>query len=156
MKAAFLGLGSYAGPAVAVLFLRGTPNEFFTYDTNVALTYGMTREGIDLIRKAWTEPELFSWEGEHYEFSTVSVWPRLRQEALPPMFVSSGSAESVAFAAKRRMGIGFSFAQPEAVRKWIDSYGEYCRREGWEPTAGHVLYRGLAHAAASDDRAESE
>jgi alkanesulfonate monooxygenase SsuD/methylene tetrahydromethanopterin reductase-like flavin-dependent oxidoreductase (luciferase family) len=149
-------LDSMTDGRVVVLFLRGTPNEFFTYDTNVARTHGMTQEGIDLILKAWTESEPFSWEGEHYKFSTVSVWPRLRQEALPPMFASGSSAESVTFAAKRRLGIAFSFAEPEAIRKWIDSYREHCRKEGWEPTAEHVLYRGLAHAAESDAQAESE
>ena len=148
-------LDSMTDGRVIVLFLRGTPNEFFTYDTNVALTHAMTQEGIDLIRKAWTEPQPFSWEGEHYQFSTVSVWPRLRQDPLPPMYVSGGSEEAVTFAAKRRMGIAFSFADPEAIKKWIDLYHLKCREAGWEATPEHVLYRGLACIATSDDQAES-
>lgn len=147
-------LDSMTDGRVVVLFLRGTPNEFLTYDTDPEMTRGMTQEGIDLIRKAWTEPEPFSWEGRHYKFRTVSVWPRLRQEPLPPMFASGNSEESVMFAAQRRMGIAFSFAEPEGVKKWVDLYRLECGKQGWEPTSEQVLYRGLAYVAASDDEAE--
>jgi alkanesulfonate monooxygenase SsuD/methylene tetrahydromethanopterin reductase-like flavin-dependent oxidoreductase (luciferase family) len=140
---------------VVVLFLRGTPNEFFTYDTDVKRTRGVTQEGIDLILKSWTEPQPFSWEGENFKFSTVSVWPRLRQDPLPPLYCSGGSDDSVTFAAKRRMGIAFSFADPVDVKKWVDLYKEKCREEGWESTPEHVLYRGLAYVAESDAAAES-
>jgi alkanesulfonate monooxygenase SsuD/methylene tetrahydromethanopterin reductase-like flavin-dependent oxidoreductase (luciferase family) len=140
---------------VVVLFLRGTPNEFLTYDTDVERTRGITQEGIDLILKSWTEPQPFSWEGENFKFSTVSVWPRLRQDPLPPIYCSGGSEDSVAFAAKRRMGIAFSFADPLSTKKWIDLYKERCRAEGWQPTSEHVLYRGLAYVANTDAEAES-
>jgi alkanesulfonate monooxygenase SsuD/methylene tetrahydromethanopterin reductase-like flavin-dependent oxidoreductase (luciferase family) len=126
-----------SGGRLIVLFLRGTPNEHQTYDTDAAATRAMTQEGIDLIVKAWTSDEPFAWDGEQYQFSTVSVWPKPVQTPHPPIFGSGNSDESVRFAAKRRMGIAFSFAPPEVVR----------------PGPEHVIYRGIAYAAESDAKA---
>jgi alkanesulfonate monooxygenase SsuD/methylene tetrahydromethanopterin reductase-like flavin-dependent oxidoreductase (luciferase family) len=140
---------------IVVLFLRGTANEFFTYDTDPAKSRAMIEEGIDLILKAWTEPHPFSWAGEHYKFNTVSVWPRPHQEPHPPVFASGLSSESMAYAAKRRLGIAMSFAPPEAVAALVAQYRAACAKEGWEPTPAQVIYRGHAHVAESDDAAES-
>ena len=146
-------LDNLSNGRVVVLFLRGTPNEHITYDTPKADTRGMTQEGIDLIRKSWLEEEPFSWEGEHYQFSTVSVWPRLQQYPCPPMYGSGNSDESVVFAAQRKMGIAFSFAPPEQVSKWVALYREECAKAGWQPTADNVLYRGIACVAETDQQA---
>lgn len=140
---------------LAVLFLRGTPNEHHTYDTQ-GDTRAMTQEGIDLILKAWRETEPFAWESEHYRFSTVSVWPRVVQKPHPVVFGSGNSPESIAFAASRRLGIAFSFAPLDAVGEWISLYRREAARHGWTPTPAHILYRGLGHVAASDAAAGAE
>lgn len=149
-------LDALSGGRMEVLFLRGTPNEHKTYDTPGDLTKPMTQEGIDLILKAWTTTEPFSWEGKQYNFSTVSIWPQITQKPRPPVFGSGNSEDSVVFAAKRRIGIAFSFAPPEVVRKWIELYRTECAKEGWEPTPDHVLYRGITYLAESDEKAQSE
>ena len=108
-------LDSMSGGRLEVLFLRGTPNEHKTYDTRAEDTRRMTQEGIDLVLKALTESEPFSWHSEHYDFSHIAVWPRPLQRPHPPVYGSGNSEESVLFAAKRRMGIAFSFAPPDVV-----------------------------------------
>lgn len=113
-----------SGGRLVALFLRGTPNEHRTYDSVQAATRQMTQEGIDLVIKAWTSDEPFAWDGTHYQFSTVSVWPKTVQTPHPPIYGSGNSAESVRFAAARRMGIAFSFASPEVVRDWVKLYHE--------------------------------
>ena len=123
-------LDSLSGGRVVVLFLRGTPNEQKTFDTT-GDTRAMTQEGIDLIVKAWTQTQPFAWKGENYRFETVSVWPRPRQDPHPPIFGSGNSEESVIFAARRGMGIGFSFAPPDVVRKWIGFIGPRRRARDW-------------------------
>lgn len=142
-----------SGGRLVVLFLRGTPNEHRTYDSDAAATKGMTQEGIDLILKAWTADEPFAWEGEHYRFGTVSVWPRTIQSPHPPVYGSGNSEDSIRFAAARRMGIAFSFAPPEIVRDWVKLYREAAAEAGWEPGPEHVIYRGIAYAAKSDAQA---
>jgi alkanesulfonate monooxygenase SsuD/methylene tetrahydromethanopterin reductase-like flavin-dependent oxidoreductase (luciferase family) len=149
-------LDAMSGGRLVVLFLRGTPNEHNTYDTPPAQTRSMTQEGIDLIVKAWQEDKPFSWKGENYEFRTVSVWPRVMQKPHPLLYGSGNSEESIQFAAKRRMGIAFSFAPPEAIRGWIELYRTASAKEGWEPTPEHVIYRSLTYIAETDQRAEAE
>jgi alkanesulfonate monooxygenase SsuD/methylene tetrahydromethanopterin reductase-like flavin-dependent oxidoreductase (luciferase family) len=149
-------LDSLSGGRISVLFLRGTPNEHRTYDTDSAATRAMTQEGIDLVVKAWQAEDPFAWAGTHYDFSTVSVWPRVVQQPHPPVFGSGNSEESIAFAAERRIGIGFSFAPPEQVRDWITLYRKECARAGWEPTPAHIVYRGLAYVADTDEQAHAD
>lgn len=145
-----------SGGRLIVLFLRGTPNEHRTYDSDAAATRGMTQEGIDLVRKAWTAQSSFAWAGEHYNFSTVSVWPRTVQQPHPPIYGSGNSEESVRFAAERRMGIAFSFAPLDVVADWVKLYRAEAQNAGWEPSPEHVIYRGIAYAAPTDDQAMSD
>lgn len=144
------------GGRLVTLFLRGTPNEHGTYDTPPEQTRGMTQEGIELILKAWQETEPFAWKGEHYNFSTVSVWPRVVQQPHPVVYGSGNSEESIAFAADRRLGIAFSFAPPEVVKSWVEQYYTQAAKAGWTPTPDHVLYRGLAYIAPTDEQAAAD
>jgi alkanesulfonate monooxygenase SsuD/methylene tetrahydromethanopterin reductase-like flavin-dependent oxidoreductase (luciferase family) len=149
-------LDQLSGGRVVVLFLRGTPNEHRTYDSDAAATRDMTQEGIDLIRKAWSEEEPFAWSGKHYQFSTVSVWPRTVQVPHPPVYGSGNSEESVRFAAERGMGIAFSFVPPDVVADWVKLYHAEAEKAGWQPAADQVIYRGIAYAAQSDAQAQAE
>ena len=149
-------LDQLSGGRIVALFLRGTPNEHRTYDSDAATTRGMTQEGIDLVRKAWTEEEPFAWDGDHYHFSTVAVWPRTVQAPHPPIYGSGNSEESVRFAAERRMGIAFSFAPVEVVADWVKLYHAEAAKAGWQPGPEQVIYRGIAYAADSDAQAQAE
>jgi alkanesulfonate monooxygenase SsuD/methylene tetrahydromethanopterin reductase-like flavin-dependent oxidoreductase (luciferase family) len=149
-------LDALSGGRVEVLFLRGTPNEHGTYDTPRDRTRAMTQEGIDLILKIWSESKPFRWEGEQYRFSTIAPWPRVTQRPRPPVYGSGNSDESVVFAASRKIGIAFSFAPPEVVKKWISAYRAECAKAGWEPTPNHVIYRGITYVAGSDAQAKED
>jgi len=61
---------------LVVGLLRGTTNEYLTYDLNPKEARERTDEGMALILKAWTEPQPFAWQGRHFKFRTVSIWPR--------------------------------------------------------------------------------
>ncbi|WP_371433343.1 LLM class flavin-dependent oxidoreductase [Novosphingobium sp.] len=149
-------LDALSGGRLEVLFLRGTPNEHKTYDTDASLTKQMTQEGIDLILKAWTSETPFAWEGQQYQFNTISIWPRITQQPHPPVFGSGNSEDSVVFAAQRRIGIAFSFAAPETVKGWVELYRAECAKAGWEPTPAHVIYRGIAYCAPTDEQAGAD
>ena len=74
--------------------MRGTTNEYLTYGLNPAEARERTTEGMELILKAWTEPQPFGWQGRHYQYRTVSVWPRPLQQPLPPTYSLGTSRES--------------------------------------------------------------
>ncbi|HXQ17506.1 MAG TPA: LLM class flavin-dependent oxidoreductase [Caulobacteraceae bacterium] len=147
-------LDALSGGRVVVLFLRGTPNEHATYGADPAQTREMTQEGVQLIRKAWTEPQPFSWEGKFFNFQTVSVWPRTLQDPHPPIFFSGNSDESAEFAGRNRLSVAIGFAPPAKVKQQVDLYKAAARAAGWEPTADNVLYRGRMIVGENDAAAQ--
>ncbi len=139
---------------IMVLFLRGTANEILTYRNNPDEAQAMTREGIDLILHAWTEPQPFGWEGRYFTYRTVSVWPRTLQTPHPPVFSSGNSPESVQFCASRRLNLALSFILLPDIKQRVALYKEEAAKEGWEPTAENVMYRFWAYVGESDEAAE--
>jgi alkanesulfonate monooxygenase SsuD/methylene tetrahydromethanopterin reductase-like flavin-dependent oxidoreductase (luciferase family) len=140
---------------VVVLFLRGTPNEHQTYGPNTADTREVTQEGVQLIRRAWTEPKPFNWTGKYFNFDTVSVWPRTVQDPHPPIFYSGNSDESARFAGLNGLSVAVGFAGLETVRRQVGIYKDAAREAGWEPTHDNVLFRGRMIVAEDDAAAEA-
>jgi alkanesulfonate monooxygenase SsuD/methylene tetrahydromethanopterin reductase-like flavin-dependent oxidoreductase (luciferase family) len=146
-------LDALSGGRIVVLFLKGTPNEHATYGTNPAETREITQEGVELILRAWTEPQPFSWEGRYFRYRTVSVWPRTVQDPHPQVFYSGNSEESAEFAGRMGLSIAIGFAPPPKVKQQVDIYKAAARAAGWEPTHDNVLYRGRMIIAESDSAA---
>jgi alkanesulfonate monooxygenase SsuD/methylene tetrahydromethanopterin reductase-like flavin-dependent oxidoreductase (luciferase family) len=140
------------GRLVACL-LRGTAPELVAYHVDAAESRGMYDEGIDLILKAWTEPEPFSWDSPHYHFPVVSIWPTPVQRPRPPVFISGKSRESGSLAARKRLSIGLSFESVAEARDAVQHYRSAAEQEGWQPTADDVLYRGYCYVAETDEQA---
>ncbi len=147
---------------VIVLFLRGLAFEHNTYAPVGAQSREMTQEGIELILKAWTEPEPFAWNGKHYRFPNVAVWPRTKQVPHPPMFGSGNSEESALFAARHRFGLAMSFMPVSRLARMIALYKAEAQRCGWSPGPDKILYRGICAMGTDDaddnafDRAEAQ
>ncbi|MGH7047260.1 MAG: LLM class flavin-dependent oxidoreductase [Stellaceae bacterium] len=146
-------LDNFAQGRLVVGLLRGTTNEYLTFGLNPAEARERTTEGMELILKAWTEPQPFGWQGRHYQFRTVSVWPRPWQQPLPPTYSLGTSKESCEFAARHHLGLGVSFAPFEVVAKSTRYYREECARCGWEPTPEQMLYRANILLAETDEEA---
>jgi alkanesulfonate monooxygenase SsuD/methylene tetrahydromethanopterin reductase-like flavin-dependent oxidoreductase (luciferase family) len=110
-------LDNLCGGRLVVGLLRGTPNEYQAYGVNPAETRDRMTEGMELILKAWTEPQPFGWEGRYYQYRTVSVWPRPLQQPHPPTYALGTTAEAGEFAARNHVGLGVSFAPYEVMAK---------------------------------------
>jgi alkanesulfonate monooxygenase SsuD/methylene tetrahydromethanopterin reductase-like flavin-dependent oxidoreductase (luciferase family) len=116
---------------------------------------GRLFEGMDLVLKALTEPQPFSWEGRYYQFRTVSVCPRPVQQPLPPVIVATRSEDAVRFAASHRLGLAVSYDSVEQVSQITRQYRQWCREAGWQPTPDQVVYRASILLAETDRLAES-
>jgi alkanesulfonate monooxygenase SsuD/methylene tetrahydromethanopterin reductase-like flavin-dependent oxidoreductase (luciferase family) len=134
-------LDTLAEGRLVVGLLRGTTNEYLTYDLNPAEARARTDEGIELILKAWTEPQPFGWQGRHFRYRTISIWPRPLQQPHPPTYALGVSRESCELAARNHVGCGVSYAPFEAVGKATRYYREQCERHGWRPEPEQIVYR---------------
>jgi alkanesulfonate monooxygenase SsuD/methylene tetrahydromethanopterin reductase-like flavin-dependent oxidoreductase (luciferase family) len=148
-------LDTMAGGRLVVGLLRGTSNEALTYDLNPAEARERTDEGMELILKAWTEPEPFGWQGRHYRYRTVSVWPRPLQQPHPPTYALGTSKEACEFAARHRLGCGVSYGPFEVMGRVTRYYREQCARHGWTPGRDQIIYRANMCLAETDDAAQA-
>jgi alkanesulfonate monooxygenase SsuD/methylene tetrahydromethanopterin reductase-like flavin-dependent oxidoreductase (luciferase family) len=136
--------------------IRGIPNEYIAYGVDPSTSWERFEEAYDLVLRAWTEPEPFGWEGKHYQFRTVSIWPRPLQQPHPPIFMSGGSGESARFAARKRAMMGIvRFADLDEARGLFDAYRAAARESGWEPPATHQLVDLHTWVARSDAEARA-
>ncbi len=140
---------------LVVGLLRGTTGEYLSYGLNPEEARERTTEGMELILKAWTEPQPFGWQGRHFQFRTVAVWPRPRQHPYPPTYALGTSAESCEFAARHRLGLGLSYAPVPVIAKAARYYREACDRHGWQPGPDQIIYRANIMLAETDAAAEA-
>ena len=87
-------LDMISGGRLVAGFMRGIPHEYVAYNVAPSESYGRMNEAIELIKKAWTEPEPFGWEGEYYQFRAVSIWPKPAQKPHPEIVMSASSEAS--------------------------------------------------------------
>ena len=147
-------LDTMAPGRIVVGLLRGTTNEYLSYDLNPKELRERTDEGMELILKAWTEPQPFGWQGRYFQYRTVSVWPRPQSQPHPPTYALGTSAEAGEFAARHRLGIGLSYGTFELMAKSAHYYREQCARYGWEPGPDEIIYRANMILGETDDAAE--
>jgi alkanesulfonate monooxygenase SsuD/methylene tetrahydromethanopterin reductase-like flavin-dependent oxidoreductase (luciferase family) len=71
----------------------------FAYGVKPATMREKHREGIELVMRAWTEPEVFSFNGRFTKLRYVNPWPKPLQNPHPPIWTpGSGSLETMDFA----------------------------------------------------------
>lgn len=148
-------LDTMAQGRLVVGLLRGTTNEYLTYDLNPKEARERTDEGMELILKAWTEPQPFGWQGRHFQFRTVSIWPRPLQQPHPQTYALGVSKESCEFAARHHLGCGVSYGTFESTARATAYYRQECERHGWQPTPEQIVYRANMILAETDDEAHA-
>lgn len=70
----------------------------FAYGVKPGTMREQHREGFDLVMRAWTEPEVFSFNGRFTKLRYVNPWPKPLQQPHPPIWMpGSGSLETMDF-----------------------------------------------------------
>jgi alkanesulfonate monooxygenase SsuD/methylene tetrahydromethanopterin reductase-like flavin-dependent oxidoreductase (luciferase family) len=88
-------------------FVKGVPFEISPANSNPADLMERFWEAHDLILKAMTTHDgPFSWEGTHFHYRSVNIWPRPYQQPHPPVWMPVGSPGSAMEAAERGIVIG--------------------------------------------------
>ena len=144
-----------SGGRLVAGFLRGIPHEYIAYNIPPSESRSRLREATELIIKAWTEDEPFGWEGEHYQFPAVSIWPKPIQKTHPRILMSASKEESAEFVAKMRAIMGITLIQDLGVaRKAIDFFRKTSNSYGWDPTPDDILVGQQICIADTDEEAK--
>jgi len=144
-----------SGGRLVAGLIRGIPHEYAAYNMPADESWPRFREAVELIVKAWTEPEPFGWDGEFFHFRQVSIWPRPRQQPHPPLLFSASAPDSARFAAQHHASMGITnFANRQVVIDVVRSYKEAAHEFGWEPTPENILVSDNVCIADTDAEAE--
>ena len=82
-----------SGGRLVAGFPVGTPMDTtFCYGQSPATLREKYREGVDLILRAWSEPDVFSFNGKYTQLRYVNIWPRPMQKPRPPVWVPGGAS----------------------------------------------------------------
>src|SRR5436853_7665935 len=147
-------LDTMAGGRLVVGLLRGTTNEYLTYDLNPKEARERADEGMELILKSWTEPQPFGWQGRYFQYRPVSVWPRPLHQPFPPTYALGISRESCELAARNKLGLGVSYGPFEVMAKSTNYYRQQAAQYGWEPGPDDIIYRANMVLGETDEEAE--
>ena len=135
-------------------FVKGVPYEIPVANTNPVFLMDRFWEAHDFILKAMTSHDgPFTWEGEHFHYRHVNVWPRPYQEPHPPVWVTTGSTSQA-----RRLGeYGYVMAtlgSGYATKGLYDAYRQgYVSKGRPMPGADRFAYLGLVAVASTEAEA---
>ena len=150
-------LDCMSGGRLVAGFVRGIPHEYIAYNVDPSQSRGRMREAVELIIKCWTEPEPFGWEGEHFQFPSISIWPKPYQKPMPRMLMSASNEESAEFVGRYPAMMGMTLIPDLGVaRRAIDVYRDTAKAHGHAITAEHVLTGHHTCIADSDEEAREQ
>jgi alkanesulfonate monooxygenase SsuD/methylene tetrahydromethanopterin reductase-like flavin-dependent oxidoreductase (luciferase family) len=138
-------------------FVRGIGWEYFGHSVNPTRSRSRFNEAHDLIVKAWTSQEMFSWYGDNYEYRYVNIWPRPVQEPHPPIFIpGAGSTETMKFCAERKYTYMSVYAPTRIVRHWFDGYRQAAADLGYVADPEKIAFSVPIYVAETDEQAHAE
>ena len=119
-----------SGGRLEMGLVKGAGWELFASNANPVGLMDRYWEAHDLILEAMSNPERqFSWEGDHFRYREVNLWPRPIQRPHPAVWVpctSPGSSRAIA----QRGHVMASFVTGYASKPAYDAYREMYR-ETW-------------------------
>jgi probable F420-dependent oxidoreductase len=116
------------------------PEEFTAFGANLRQRPALLREGVNLIRSLWTQPEV-TFEGKHFRAKNLALRPQPMQKPGPPIWLAAKKRKAVELAAQ--VGDGW-FADPITPFAIIRENRPYWERalqaHGKDPAAQSFAY----------------
>jgi len=140
-------------------FVRGIGAEYHASGVNPAFSHERFHEAHDLIVKAWTTPGPFEFEGTHYRYRYVNLWPRPYQSPHPPIWIPSmGSRETIEWASvpERKYPFLVTFSSETAVVRYLNMYREMAQTHGYTASGSQLGWAVPVYVAETDARARQE
>ena len=140
--------------------VRGIGAEYYSFGANPALSLSRYQEAHDLVVQAWTRPGPFAFEGKHYHFEYVNVWPRPFQQPHPPIWCpSQGSQETIEWAAHpdRKYVYLQTYSPIASVARYLNMYRDLARRMyGYTAQSDRIGWAAPVYIADTDEQAYAE
>jgi alkanesulfonate monooxygenase SsuD/methylene tetrahydromethanopterin reductase-like flavin-dependent oxidoreductase (luciferase family) len=112
------------------------------------------------VLQAWTRPGPFAFEGKHYHYEYVNIWPRPFQQPHPPIWVpSQGSSETIDWAAHpdRKYVYMQNFNPFSAAVRYLNEYRAVARTKyGYDAASEQLAWAAPVYVAASEQQAMDE
>jgi alkanesulfonate monooxygenase SsuD/methylene tetrahydromethanopterin reductase-like flavin-dependent oxidoreductase (luciferase family) len=141
-------------------FVRGIGAEYHAWSVNPAFSHDRFHEAHDLIVKAWTDVGPFRWDGKHYQFEYVNLWPRPYQNnPHPPIWVpSQGSSETIDWTAHpdRKYTYLQTFTPVAMLAKYMQMYRDKANDYGYEASDEQLGWSVPIYVAETDEIAHRE
>lgn len=105
--------------------------EMFGGDFDPDRRYDHAEEWITIIKRLWTEPDGFDFDGEFFQLKDAMLAPKPASSPMPPIMNAGSSGRGRDFAAKHA-DVAFIMIpdpSPEAVSAQVKSYKEYAREK---------------------------
>jgi alkanesulfonate monooxygenase SsuD/methylene tetrahydromethanopterin reductase-like flavin-dependent oxidoreductase (luciferase family) len=95
-------------------------NEFAGFEVPVDEADARFEESLEILVKAWTSAERFSYQGKYWRFNNIIVEPPSAQQPCPPIWMGAGSARSIRDVANRGFNLLLGqYASPDDVARSI-------------------------------------
>lgn len=140
-------------------FVRGIGAEYHAWSSNPADSHDRFHEAHDLIIRAWAETGPFRFEGKHYQFEYVNLWPRPYQAPRPPIWIpSQGSSETIDWASHpdRRYTYLQTFTPVAMLAKYMHMYKDKAAEHGYEATPDQLGWSVPIYVGETDEIARRE
>ncbi len=140
-------------------FVRGIGTEYHAMGVNPAFSHERYLEAHDLITQAWTREGPFEFEGQHFNYRYVNLWPRPYQLPHPPIWVpSQGSSETIRWAAapERKYPFLVTFAAQELVVRYLKMYRQQASEFGYEASGDQLGWAAPIYVAETEEKARNE
>ena len=151
----FAMLDCLSGGRFIAGIVRGVPQEYVSYNIDPFTGRKRLEESYEIIQRCLSE-EVFDYSGKFWNLTGVSIWPKPIQNPLP-FWMPTGSRETIAFAAERRICGAQVFYPPEAYKESFDLYRQIAtQRFGWQPGYENFVGARLIHVAETNAQAIAE
>jgi alkanesulfonate monooxygenase SsuD/methylene tetrahydromethanopterin reductase-like flavin-dependent oxidoreductase (luciferase family) len=105
------------GRLIAGFPVGSSMDDNYACGVNPATLREKYHEAHDLIRRAWSDPDVFAWNGKYFKMRHVNLWPRPIQQPPPIWIPGGGSVETWDFCATHQYNYSYLVADPGDGRR---------------------------------------
>lgn len=115
-------------------------------------------ENLELLLRAWSDPEPFPWNGRFSQYPQVNIWPRPMQPQPPVWITGIGNPRTMQMCLERNFGFNYLswFGAKLTGKRIFDRFWEVADQVGVPRNPFRLGFAQTIAVAETDERAERE